>query len=96
MKHSGVKLIYLKKWTPEKRKEFVTQMLNYFRNIYAIDFDMLRYENRLRIEDELNHQLNKEKLWSLDKGEKIDAPNYLSLEGADKATRETFIQSIGA
>jgi hypothetical protein len=70
-------------------------VLNYFRNLYAIDFEMLRYENRLRIQDELNNELNKEKLWSLDKGERIDAPCLLSLEGADKATRETYIQSIG-
>jgi superfamily II DNA/RNA helicase/very-short-patch-repair endonuclease len=85
----------LKDWTVEKRKEFILQVLNYFRNMYAVDYDMLRYENRLRIESELNQQLNKEKLWSLDKGEKLDAPNFLSVQGADKATRETFIQSIG-
>lgn len=85
----------LRDFTPEKRHEFILQVLNYFRNMYAVDYDMLRYENRLRIESELNQQLNKEKLWSLDKGEHLDAPNYLSVQGADKATRETFIQSIG-
>jgi superfamily II DNA/RNA helicase/very-short-patch-repair endonuclease len=85
----------LKDWPVDKRKEFVLQVLNYFRYMYAVDYDMLRYENRLRIEGELNQQLNKEKLWSLDKGEKLDAPNFLSVQGADKATRETFIQSIG-
>jgi len=85
----------LKDWPAAKRKEFILQILNYFRNMYAVDFEMLRYENRLRIETELNQQLNKEKLWSLDKGEKLDAPNFLSVYGADKATRETFIQSIG-
>jgi superfamily II DNA/RNA helicase len=85
----------IKNWTLDKRKEFIIQVLNYFRNMYAVDYDMLRYENRLRVEGELNQQLNKEKLWSLDKGEKIDAPNFLSVQGADKATRETFIQSIG-
>lgn len=85
----------LNEWKSEARKDFVLQVLNYFRNLYAIDFDMLRYENRLRIHDELNNILNKEKLWSLDQGEKIDAPNFLSLQGADKGTRETFIQSIG-
>lgn len=57
---------------------------------------MLRYENRLRIQDELNDLLNKEKLWSLDKGEKLDAPNYLSLEGADKGNRDVYVQSIGS
>ncbi len=79
----------------EYRKSFILQVLNYFRNAYAVDIEILRYENRLRIQDELNNALNKNKLWSLDKGEKIDAPNSLSLEGADKATREVFIQSIG-
>lgn len=85
----------LSDWNSNERKEFVLQVLNYFRNLYAIDFDMLRYENRLRIFDELKDTLNKDKLWSLDSGERIDAPNYLSLLGADKAGRETFIQSIG-
>jgi len=86
----------LKEMTAEERKKFVTQILDYFRNSYAIDFDMLRYENRLRIQDELNDLLNKEKLWSLDKGEKLDAPNYLSLEGADKGNRDVYVQSIGS
>jgi superfamily II DNA/RNA helicase len=85
----------LGEWSTDKRKEFILQILNYFRNMYAIDYDMLRYENRKRVQDELNQQLNKEKLWSLDKGEDLDAPNFLSLQGADKATREVFIQSIG-
>jgi superfamily II DNA or RNA helicase/very-short-patch-repair endonuclease len=78
------------------RKDFILQILNYFRNLYAVDFDMLRYENRLQVQDELNDLLNKEKLWSLDKGERIEAPNFLSLEGAGRATRETFVQSIGS
>lgn len=86
----------LKDWSVEKRKEFILQVLNYFRNMYAVDYDMLRYENRLRIKDELDQQLNKEKLWSLDKGEKLEAPTFLSLQGRDKATRDTFIQSIGS
>lgn len=81
---------------PNDRKVFITQILDYFRNVYAIDFDLLRYENRLRIQDELNDLLNKEKLWSLDKGEKLDAPNFLSLEGADRGNRDVFIQSIGS
>lgn len=85
----------LKDFSAEKRKVFILQVLNYFRSAYAVDVEMLRYENRLRIQDELNNALNKDKLWSLDKGEKIDAPNSLSLQGADKATREVFIQSIG-
>lgn len=78
-----------------KRKEIVHQVLDYFRNLYAVDYDMLRYENRSKVQDELNNFLNKEKLWSLDKGEKIEVPNMLSPFGADKGPRETFIQSIG-
>lgn len=90
-----VNIELLQDWSPEKRKEFMLQILNFFRNMYAIDYDMLRYENRIRIQGELNQQLNKEKLWSLDKGEKLEAPYYLSVAGRDKATRETFIESLG-
>jgi len=85
----------LSQYSHDDRKAFVLQILNYFRNSYAVDLELLRYENRLRIQDELNNSLNRNKLWSLDKGEKIEAPASLSLEGADKATREVFIQSIG-
>jgi superfamily II DNA/RNA helicase/very-short-patch-repair endonuclease len=85
----------LSDWPVPRRKGFILQVLNYFRNMYAVDYDILRYENRLRIEDELNQHLNKEKLWSLDKGEHLEAPNFLSVYGRDKATRDTFIQSIG-
>ena len=63
--------------------------------MYAVDYDMLRYENRIRVESELKQHLNREKLWSLDQGEKIDAPNYLSIQGSDKAPRDVYIQSIG-
>ena len=85
----------VKEMSTEKRKDFILQILNYFRNMYAVDFEMLRHENRLKIESELNQLLNKEKLWSLDRGEKIEAPNFLSLQGADKLNRDIFIQSIG-
>jgi superfamily II DNA/RNA helicase/very-short-patch-repair endonuclease len=88
-------IVLLNQYSSENRKSFVLQVLNYFRNAYAVDLEMLRYENRLRIQDELNNALNRNKLWSLDKGEKMDAPSSLSLDGADKATREVYIQSIG-
>lgn len=82
-------------WGPEKRKNFIIQILDYFRNMYAVQFEMLGYEKRLQVAKELDQHLNKNKLWSLDKGEKIEIPNFLSVDGADKATRDTFIQSIG-
>jgi superfamily II DNA/RNA helicase len=85
----------LDNYSNSARTNFVIQILDYFRNLYAVDFDLLRYENRMRIQDELNNALNKEKLWSLDKGEKIEVPNCLSADGADKGPREAFIQSIG-
>lgn len=82
--------------SPPQRKDFVLQVLNYFRTMYAVDYENLRYESRMKIQDDLNNILNKEKLWSLDKGEKIDAPNYLSVDGKEKASREVYIESIGA
>lgn len=88
----------LKTWSADKRKEFLLQVLNYFRSMYAIDFDMLRYDNLSRTQDEMNQHLNKEKLWSLDRGENIVAPCYLSVQGrakAEKGSRNTQIESIG-
>jgi superfamily II DNA/RNA helicase len=85
----------LNEMTDEKRADFILQVLNYFRNMYAVDYELLRYETREKTQSELNQHLNKERLWSLDKGEKLEAPNFLSIQGADKGTRDTFIQSIG-
>lgn len=90
---SNVKM--LSDWDADKRREFMLQVLNYFRNMYAVDYDMLRYENRIRIQEELKQHLSREKLWSLDQGEGLDAPNLLSIQGSDKAPRDVFIQSIG-
>lgn len=86
---------FLKDWLAAQRKDFILQVLNYFRSLYAVDYEMLRYENRLRIESEMNQQLNKDKLWSLDKGEKLEAPNFLSLDGEGRGTRDIFVKSIG-
>lgn len=86
----------LNEMTTTKRKDFIIQILNYFRSMYAIDYELLRYDNRKRIEGELNQHLHKEKLWSLDKGEQIEIPNFLSINGRDKGPRETIIQSIGS
>jgi superfamily II DNA/RNA helicase len=86
----------LNEMNPNERYLFLSYILDYFRNSYALDYDLLRYENRVVVEDELNDLLNKDKLWSLDKGEKIDAPNFLSLEGADRGHKDVFIQSIGS
>lgn len=85
----------LQYWPVDKRKEFLLQLLNYFRNSYAVDYDMLRFEKRSQTQLEMNQLLNPDKLWSLDKGEKLEAPVFLSINGADRAPRETFIQSIG-
>ncbi len=82
--------------TPRDRKENCIQILNYFRLDYAIDFEMLRYESRQKLQKTLQEALNEEKLWSLDKDERIDAPNYLSIDGADQGPREISINSIGS
>jgi len=79
----------------ESRKDFILQVLNYFRSSYAVDYEILRYDNRAQNQDELNNILNKDKLWSLDRGEKLEAPAYLSPMGSDKGPREAFVQSIG-
>ena len=81
--------------TTEERKENCIQILNYFRLNYAIDFEMLKYEGRQKLQKIFQETLNQEKLWSLDQKEKIEAPSYLSTEGADTGARDTVINSIG-
>lgn len=90
---SGIEILNVLNY--EERMIFIIQILDYFRNMYAIEYDILRYENRNRIQNELTDKLNAEKLWSLDKGEKLNSPYSLSIDGVDKTNRNSEIKSIG-
>jgi len=79
----------------EERRAQVVQILNFFRTNYAIDYELLRYGTRQQVESDLRDLLDDQKLWSLDKNETIDAPNFVTIIPIGKAPREIFIKSAG-
>ena len=84
------------KMTPDERKSACIQILNFFRLSYAMDFDKLRYKNRIQLQETLKDALDENSLWSLDRNESLEPLTYLSLDGAGKGANESFINSMGA
>jgi superfamily II DNA/RNA helicase len=64
--------------SPDERKEFLYQILDYFRKAYALSFSMLEpgviNKNATAIKEKLK------KPWTLDESDKIDYPNHLRVE----------------
>lgn len=84
------------KMTPEERKGACIQILNFFRLSFAMDFDKLRYKNRIQLQESLKDTLDENSLWSLDRTESLEPLTYLSLDGAGKGANERYINSMGA
>ncbi|WP_346856333.1 DEAD/DEAH box helicase [uncultured Draconibacterium sp.] len=76
-----------------KRKDILIQVLDFFRTSYAINHPIL-LEQRREKQDFINLKLDNNKLWSLDKNEKIDASAYLVSQNPGK-TFKIYTGSIG-
>ncbi len=83
----------LSQFTKEERFDFLHQVLDFFRTAYAINHPIL-HEKRLETEAFINNKLDSEKLWSLDKNERIDIPNYLVVKKPGK-TKKVFTKTMG-
>jgi superfamily II DNA or RNA helicase len=88
------KLILFDLLTPKKREEILIQVLDHFRTAYAINHPIL-LEKRREKEDFINLKLDNDKLWSLDKNERIEASAYLVSQNPGKTYR-IFTSSIGS
>lgn len=79
---------------PQMRENILIQVLNHFRTSFAIHHPYL-LEQRREKEDFLNLKLDNDKLWSLDKNEKIDAAAYLVSRNPGR-THRYYKGSIGS
>jgi superfamily II DNA/RNA helicase len=77
-----------------ERKEYITQILNFFRTSYAFEYYKLT-EKREETEESLRNHLHEEKLWSLDLNEKIETPFYLTTKPVGKTNYGVYVASIG-
>lgn len=78
----------------EKREQTLIQVLNFFRTNFALDHRLLLTE-RGETESLLRGRLNEEKLWSLDRRERIDSPKYLTIYNVGRTQKGIYTGSIG-
>lgn len=87
------KLPLFDKLKPERREEILIQILNFFRTSYAINHPIL-LEKRRENEDFINLKLDNDKLWALDKNERVESSIYLVPNNPGR-TRQIYTGSIG-
>lgn len=80
--------------TPQQRKEYIVQILNFFRTSYAFEYYKIT-DKKEETEESLKNKLHDEKLWSLDLNEKIETPYFLTTKPAGKTNYDVFVASIG-
>lgn len=77
-----------------ERKDLLIQLLDFFRTSFAINHPKLS-EQRSELESFLQLKLDPDKLWSLDRNEKIDTPFYLVAANPGRTQRGTYTRSMG-
>ncbi len=77
-----------------QREDTLTQILNYFRTNFSLDHRFL-LNDRGETESLLKDKLDDNKLWALDKDEKIDAPRYMVTRNPGRTQRGIYTASIG-
>jgi len=80
----------------EQRYEVLYQVLNFFRTSYAFDFYKLDDRNRGEMEERLRTKLHEDKIWSLDREERIEIPRWLVTKNLGRTRRDLYTSSIGS
>ncbi len=83
----------LDKMTPEERREFLSQVFDFFRKSYALSFSMLEpatiNQNSKKIREKLIAP------WTVDDSDKIDYPANIQVEKLDRSNLNLFGGSAG-
>lgn len=81
------------KMQPDKRKEFLYQIFDFFRKSYALSFSMLEpaiiNQNSKRIVEKLKSP------WTIDDSDKIEFPSYLRIEKLARISTNIYTESAG-
>lgn len=81
--------------TPPERKNFIIQVLNYFRTAYAFNYYLLDEDKRPVLEERLKQKLNSNSEWSLEQDERLERPPVLIYERIGKIRKGIYTESIG-
>ena len=88
--------LLLENFSPEERYEFIIQILNYFRQGFAIDHRFFDSEEIIRNENLLKDNLDVNKIWSLNDNEKIERPFSMFLSQIpEKLKQRVYYSSAG-
>lgn len=86
-------IVYLNIISKEKRKEFLRNILDYFRTNFALDHKF--FKDLANNESLMRDRLHPDSLWSLDYNEKIDKPTEMVLSIPSPRPKGKFIISMG-
>ena len=95
MNHMFQDDMLLRGLSPSDRYHFLLHFLNYFRTAFAFDYYKLDGANIRSLEERLKQRLDKDKEWSLNEDEHLEAPSLLVHQSPGKTDKYTFTQSIG-
>lgn len=79
----------------DQKRDLIIQLLNFFRTSYAVDHRFL-LDERGETENRIKNYLDSDKLWALDKNERIDVPRFLRIENPGRTRGGIYTASIGA
>jgi len=79
---------------PEARYSILENIMNFFRTSYALDYPLLTINKELT-ESFFESRLDPDKLWSPDKNERIEFPNYLTTRNPGQTPKGIYTASIG-
>ncbi|MDI6400717.1 DEAD/DEAH box helicase [Balneolaceae bacterium ANBcel3] len=80
----------------EKREEVLYQILNFFRSSYAFDYYKVDEKNIHELQEWLRSKLHEDKIWSLDRDERIEVPRWMVVKNLGRTPRDLFTSSIGS
>lgn len=86
-------LDFLKYQSKEYRKEFLRNVLDYFRTNFALDHKF--FKEIANIEDLMRDRLSSDSLWSLDYNENLDKPTEMVITIPSQRPKGKYLASIG-
>ncbi|WP_347067476.1 DEAD/DEAH box helicase [Flavobacterium sp. WV_118_3] len=84
---------FLKNAAKEIRKEFLSNVLDYFRTNFALDHKF--FKDIANIEELMRDRLHPESLWSLDYNEKLDKPAEMVITIPSPRPKGKYVVSMG-
>lgn len=83
----------LKNMSKEDRKEFLKNILDYFRTNFALEHQFFR--DIANIEELMRERLNPDSLWSLDYNENLDKPTEMVITTPSRKVKGKYVASLG-